>query len=169
MTNSSAVQKLLFDEPIAESENDVLGMRDSARSMARYCLRQDSSIPFVVGVYGEWGSGKTSFTNLVKEGIRVETENLPDKDKPVLLSFDPWACDPSEPMLRRYLNELASSLSKGAAATKKAKKVASRLKDYAEAAAPAVPIPGLAGVAGAALGAFAESGSTIEALKGEVS
>ena len=56
MTNSSTVQKLLFDEPIAESENDVLGMRDSARSMARYCLRQDSSIPFVVGGYGEWGS-----------------------------------------------------------------------------------------------------------------
>lgn len=164
--NKSAFE---LDEPITCKEQDLLGMAGSAAALARHCLFHDGVDSFAVGVYGEWGSGKTSFVGLLRENIIAATENLPEGERPILFSFDPWACDPSDPMLRRFLSELAASLSEGSAKMKKARNVAAKLRKYADAAAPMVPIPGVMGVAGAALESFAESGTTVASLKHDVS
>lgn len=52
------------DNPIQKPEQDLLGRDASAKSFASSILRMDASEGIVVGVLGDWGTGKTSFVNL---------------------------------------------------------------------------------------------------------
>lgn len=53
-----------FDEPIQKPDNDLLETIPYAKKLAKFI--QFSQPPFTLGIYGEWGSGKTSFVRLVE-------------------------------------------------------------------------------------------------------
>ena len=58
----------LADTPLAYPEDDLLGVAPSAKILAdRLALVQP---PFTAGVYGEWGSGKTTFVSFVAEYLK---------------------------------------------------------------------------------------------------
>jgi predicted KAP-like P-loop ATPase len=47
--------------------------------------KADESI--IIGLNGEWGSGKSSVINLIKQCINNNNDNT---DKPVMIDFNPW-------------------------------------------------------------------------------
>ena len=51
------------DNPIENREGDVLERADLAVTFTRQVLELDASRGATVGVFGPWGSGKTSFVN----------------------------------------------------------------------------------------------------------
>ncbi len=75
-----------------------------ATSFARYACSLDASEGVVLGVYGPWGSGKTSFLNLTEcafEEIGVD-----------VLRFDPWHFSGTGQLLNRFFEEISTKSSK---------------------------------------------------------
>ena len=108
------------DNPIRNSQEDVLGRVGVATSFARHVLALDVSEGAVVGVLGPWGSGKTSFINLARaefqqEGIQV-------------LDFNPWMFSGAEHLVERFFAELANQLEIRAGL----KQVGNALENYGE-------------------------------------
>lgn len=78
------------DSPIRAKEEDLLGRDRMATSVAEMINRSfghkdvgDESL--VAGIEGEWGSGKTSFINLVLENLK----SLRQRDY-LIIEFNPW-------------------------------------------------------------------------------
>jgi len=66
--------RLLPDVPFgetAERAEDGLGFDQYARILARAAL--DTPEPFTIGVYGGWGSGKTSLMRMIQNIIREDS------------------------------------------------------------------------------------------------
>lgn len=51
------------DLPITKSSEDTLNRKSFAQSLAHVLLQSSFSTAFTVGLYGTWGSGKTSLLN----------------------------------------------------------------------------------------------------------
>ena len=102
MSNDQKPVAVPGDNPIRNPEDDVLDRLETARSFARHVLELDVSQGTVVGVLGPWGSGKTSFINLV----RKEFER---KDVPIL-EFNPWMFSGTEELVQHFFGQLSAKL-----------------------------------------------------------
>jgi predicted KAP-like P-loop ATPase len=56
------------DVPIDGADKDTLGIGDYADSLAKFIQNCDS--PMTIAIQGDWGSGKTSMMNLIREKIK---------------------------------------------------------------------------------------------------
>lgn len=81
--------RLLCDEPVREQ--DDLGYETLAKAIAGICISTPG--PFTVGVFGEWGSGKTSVMRLAQR--YVELAQQPKRDV-VTVWFDAWQYEREE-------------------------------------------------------------------------
>ena len=66
--------KIYTDKPILSHSDDILGRSVLAENIAKvvknccsFNITKDES--FVIGIQGEWGSGKTSLLNMIEENI----------------------------------------------------------------------------------------------------
>lgn len=90
------------DNPIRESKYDALNRDGTAESFVEHVVRLDISEGIVVGIFGPWGSGKTSFVNLVRE--RFKQADIP------VLDFNPWMFSGAEDLVERFFAELVIQL-----------------------------------------------------------
>ena len=110
------------DNPIHEPKHDLLGRSATAESFARYVLALDASQGLVVGVFGPWGSGKTSFLNFTR--AEFETEEIP------VLEFNPWLFSGTEQLINRFFAELSEELK---VPGRNLKEVGTAFADYGDA------------------------------------
>ena len=61
------------DRPITAKAQDVLNRAPFAENLARAILNYSSTESLVIGLYGEWGSGKTSIINMMVERFQDAT------------------------------------------------------------------------------------------------
>ncbi len=73
---------LLPDYPIENKENDRLRRSPVAMKIAEMIDKFDGKESFVIGIDGPWGSGKTSFVNLILSELKLEDT--------IIISFNPW-------------------------------------------------------------------------------
>lgn len=64
------------DLPIAKSIEDVLNRNSFAQNLAQTILHSTFPTSFTIGLYGEWGSGKTSLLNMILEHVENSGENV---------------------------------------------------------------------------------------------
>ena len=57
------------DKSITSEKEDVLGRKDFSKRLGRLIYNYQGEDGLVLGLYGEWGSGKTSVINMVEEEI----------------------------------------------------------------------------------------------------
>ena len=100
MSDNERDGKIPGDNPIRDPEDDVLGRNDVAESFVRHVLELDVSEGAVVGVFGPWGAGKTSFINLAKAKFKA-------RGNPVF-DFNPWMFSGTEQLVQRFFTELSS-------------------------------------------------------------
>lgn len=122
------------DEPIATSKADKFGRVDFAKGLAEALVKVPNSESFTVGLYGAWGSGKTSVIKMAEEYL---AKNY--KDDVVVINFNPWLFTTIENLHTAFFGALAHGLSK-----KIDKGVSIDLQKYAE----------LTGTAGAVVAPF---------------
>lgn len=92
------------DKPIQTSNQDLLGRSQYANAIAKAIINQEGDDSHVIGLYGQWGSGKTSTLNLVAEAI-TETED--DKNcTPHVIMFSSWGSDSIAQLLNRFCNAI---------------------------------------------------------------
>lgn len=96
---------LLKDEPIKDENNDKLGFTLYAESISNNIHNiVDNKHSFVFGIEGSWGSGKTSFVNLVKEHLEKHSHIR-------LLDFNPWMSGSAQQMTTDFFSLMAENTS----------------------------------------------------------
>lgn len=100
-----------FDNPIDKSKNSIpetLGRTKVAETIAHKIRNTfDTQSAFAVGISGEWGSGKTSFLNLIKH----ELENHENKQK-IIIEFSPWKNHSDTTIITDFFDTLGSELAR---------------------------------------------------------
>lgn len=90
------------DNPISEPSQDVLGRTRLAQVFAEQVLSLDASRGLVVGVLGPWGSGKTSFVNLVRSDLASKLIPIVD--------FNPWMFSGTDQLMQAFFMEVSAQL-----------------------------------------------------------
>ena len=98
------------DHPIINSSEDRLGRSIFSKYLARCMLDHTDLDSLVVGLYGGWGSGKTSIINLVIEELNNASMNMIDKEKPIILNFSPWSYSGQHQLIYSFFRRLSSTL-----------------------------------------------------------
>jgi hypothetical protein len=136
---------LVPDQAIGEincSRLDGLGFDNYAKVLAGAAL--DTRGPFTIGVFGEWGTGKTSLMRLVERELS-RPENV------VTVWFNAWRYEQEEhpvvPLVGSIVRELERQRPSSRAG-KASKSLIRALKAlaYGVSVTPSVKVPGLAGV-----------------------
>lgn len=98
------------DRPITKSEQDRLGRTVFAKYLARSILDHTSSDCLTLGLYGGWGTGKTSIINLTLEELRFAASNMFDQEKPIILNFSPWSYSGQDQLIYSFFRRLTSEM-----------------------------------------------------------
>lgn len=123
------------DLPITKARDDILNRSSFAKNLAKVLLEYSCSSSFSIGLYGEWGSGKTSLLNMVIEEIE-------DKDsRVVILRFNPWLCSDSKQLISQFFKQLATAIKMNKTATDKACELIDQYADIFDATS-AIPLLG---------------------------
>lgn len=95
----------LFDAPLENPDEDLLETSSYARRLAEFI--RSVNPPFTIGVYGEWGSGKTSFVHLVQYFLAHSPSS---GEAPLFLRFSAWPHKTAEELWRGLLLAIARKL-----------------------------------------------------------
>lgn len=122
------------DYPIESCSEDAFGRASVARRIACQLALAPIDHSIVFGLYGSWGSGKTSLLNMVCE--ELESVDNP----PIIVRFNPWNYPSSENLVTPFLALLSECIQHGAHSTiptKTARKLVKAIKTYSDVLASA--------------------------------
>lgn len=97
--------KISQDFPISRKSEDLLGRTKFAEDLAKAIHGYDLNECLTIGIFGEWGSGKSSLINLIKEELISEK-------KVEVVKFEPWLISDLESLIPEYLNSLEKTIEK---------------------------------------------------------
>lgn len=103
---------LATDTPIKDSERDLIGRAPFAERLADILKSAAGPESLVIGLYGSWGSGKTSVINLVENELSRKDDD--GKADVSIVHFEPWNYLTAEQLLAQFLKEVGDSLDKHA-------------------------------------------------------
>jgi gamma-glutamyl hercynylcysteine S-oxide synthase len=119
--------RIISDLPEKASVN--FGFDAYARTLGELIASKHNKTPLVVGVYGPWGSGKTTLMEAVKQQLDGKTFADTDKFRPCkTVWFQAWKYDKEEEILAGLIEEIFKTI-------KKDDSIIERLKGYTEDAA----------------------------------
>ena len=92
------------DLPIKKSAEDRLNRGAFAKSLAKTISQYSFPSSFTIGLYGEWGSGKTSLVNMVLEAVE-DIDN-----SAIILRFNPWLCADPKQLITQFFKQMATAI-----------------------------------------------------------
>ena len=93
---------VVADNPIQRLVEDDLGRAKPAKSFAKHVLALDARKGATVGLFGPWGSGKTSFLNLARSEFEA--------GQVIVLDFNPWLFSNTEHLVGSFFDALSDHL-----------------------------------------------------------
>lgn len=78
--------KYFTDKPIENNSDDLLGRASFSERVGETIYNFDAEDGLVIGLYGSWGSGKTSVVNMIVNHIEEKSTD----NKPLIIKFEPW-------------------------------------------------------------------------------
>lgn len=121
------------DNPINGANDDKFQRYPFSKRIAETIVSRTDKESLVIGIYGNWGEGKTSVLNFIES-------NLTGKENIVVCKFNPWRFKDETDLLNGFFSLLASELQKSL--VKKHEKVANLLSDYVEGLNSVIGSPG---------------------------
>lgn len=106
----------------APAKVDRLGREKFAQHVASMIRQWEGRESLIVGIFGPWGSGKTTVKNQVIEKLA----NMPEP--PLIVAFNPWEWNGSEQVRQAFFEQLSAELK--ISGTSKASAAADRLALY---------------------------------------
>lgn len=149
------------DHPGNDPSLDRLGYAPFAKRLAQSIGGIDKAEGHVLALYGRWGFGKTTMLNYVRHYL----SEIAEKDRLIVLSFNPWWFSGHEDLVRAFFAQLSAKIGDHKEFPSDVRK---QLADLADSLAD-IPLPyagGLAKVAGKMLRPKVKD---VEKLKNEIS
>lgn len=95
----------LSDEAITKQSEDLLNRKNFVERITKSILDYKSNVSFSIGIYGKWGSGKTSVLNMIIEQI-----NKQSTEKVIVMRFNPWLCVNEQQLTSQFFRQLRNQL-----------------------------------------------------------
>lgn len=149
------------DQPIQSNRDDKLNRSAFAESLGEAILKYKEKDSIVVGLFGTWGSGKTSIINMVLEHIGLASKNYNVDDKPIVTKFNPWNYSDQNQLVIQYFKHLSTVLQKPDYA-ENVKEAGRQLEIYANFFSPLKYIPGIGQYIAIAEGVLKSIGSATQ-------
>ena len=93
--------KMLTDNAIPDRDHDEFGFRAYADMLAD-TIRDTDKLPFCIGIFAEWGAGKCSFMNMIKDSL----SNDPSNSTIRTIWFNPWKYDKKEDLWNALIQSI---------------------------------------------------------------
>lgn len=140
------------DQPIESHKDDLLGRYNFAKNLSDAIIRYNQTESVSIGLFGEWGSGKTSIINMVLEEIEKSEINLTDQNPPIIVKFNPWNFSDQKQLISQFFSELSAAVSRNDKGEQYSK-LGRKIKQYAGFFEPLkyVPVFSAAGEAAKAI------------------
>lgn len=106
---------LSADRPVTDPSCDLFGYAPFAQRLTKVLCNYNSSDPLVLGLYGAWGSGKSTILKFICHNLAELQEN----ERPIIIEFNPWWFSGQENLAKAFLGQLQLVLPKKYAAFKK--------------------------------------------------
>lgn len=95
-----------IDQPTISKDEDLLGRRAEAESLAEKIFKTDTSKgAFTLGLTAPWGAGKTSFMLVMREYLRKKPSQ-----EVIVMSFNPWMYRKAPNLTQVFFEELSRTL-----------------------------------------------------------
>lgn len=94
------------DRALRDISQDRLGFREIAERMATALVDQTSNDGLVIGIDGQWGSGKSSLLFLIEETLN----RMPKHKQPTVIPFRPWLLGSRDALLSSLFTEFARGI-----------------------------------------------------------
>jgi Predicted P-loop ATPase len=94
--------EIVSDNPIKNSASDLLDRARGAELFSQHLFSLDYKEGLVVSVCGEWGSGKTSYINLMRENLKKNS---------IVIDFNPWMFSDANNLIQLFFSEMSEQLS----------------------------------------------------------
>jgi hypothetical protein len=157
------------ERPILDKDEDRLSRGPFIQKLASALVDPVSKTAtgVVIGITGQWGSGKSSILNLLRKQL---SETYPNA---AIISFDPWLISGRNDLISQFLAELIKALKAPPGTIEKVRGLADVIADYGDTLSPALNLihPGIAfaGAAGAkGLRAISKTDKSLQGLKREL-
>ena len=92
------------DLPIVNSSQDILNRSIFAKRLAETILQDTLADAFTIGLYGKWGSGKTSLVNMILEAVKDIDDNA------IVFNFNPWLCSEPKQLISEFLKQMSAAI-----------------------------------------------------------
>ena len=96
------------DKPIKTGSEDLLGRLFFSERLAKALYECDASDGLVIGLFGEWGSGKTSVLNMTMNEIKNMGEE--SENEPLIVTFSPWNYSDKDNLTRLFFHRLITRI-----------------------------------------------------------
>lgn len=157
------------DRSVTSAKDDKLNRAPFAYRLADTIRdwKQDESI--VIGLYGPWGSGKTSVLSFTVERLQETTKEWDEQKQPIVIWFNPWSFSEREQLLQAFFQQVYAQINKIDPSA--GRDIMQSIRRFAQALGALEPIP----VAGNILGAGGKlvelftTDKSLEETKNEVS
>ena len=131
------------DRPIDTEEQDLLGRSFFSKQLGKAIYEYNEKDGLVIGLFGKWGTGKTSIINMAINEINKLAVN--HDNKPMIMKFSPWNYSDRDNLISLFFRSLKNKINIQDNDELK-KKVGKALSDYSGAfdALSLVPVVGSA-------------------------
>lgn len=161
------------DKPIDSPDDDKFGFKSLAKAIADSISKMKSPEGTVIAINGPWGSGKSSFINLVRHHLCDQIEHADLK----IVDFKCWWFRGQEALTIAFFHEFCSAMeSSGEAAKKAISKIGAQILRKANPLAGAILNvaggPGISEIVStlmSSIGDFIEQDETVEKLHKKLS
>ncbi|UCF04392.1 MAG: hypothetical protein JSV33_10655 [bacterium] len=97
--------RMLTDNPIQEREDDKFGFHTYANILA-HTIRDTEKLPFSIGIFGAWGTGKTSLMKMIEAYAKEEQSADAQGKKVKSIWFNPWKYDKKEDLWHALIQSI---------------------------------------------------------------
>jgi predicted KAP-like P-loop ATPase len=99
--------EFISDEPITKKKQDILHRSNFSSKFGDALINWTGDESLVIGLYGEWGSGKSSIVNLAIDEVRRNSSKK--NNPPLIVSFNPWNFTEQNQLISIFLQELSKA------------------------------------------------------------
>ncbi|AJC94161.1 hypothetical protein FVD15_03325 [Campylobacter volucris] len=128
-------ENIKVDRPIKCKNDDLFDRQHIANTLTKTIKNYKESDSISIGIIGDWGSGKTSFINMVLEDFN-------DDKKFIIINFNPWNISTRKQLISDFFTKLSIEIGRKNT-SKRYKKLSNGLKVLSYTFKPFKFIPGL--------------------------
>ena len=99
------MSSLSVDKPISKKEEDFLERKSFSEAVTNAILGYEDKYneSLTIGLYGKWGSGKTSIINMILEDIEKENHVI-------FFKFEPWLYSDTQQLISQFFKDFSKAV-----------------------------------------------------------